>query len=283
MLAIGRLIEQKDHATLLRRVRARARDAPRRAARDPRLGAARRGRRRALAQRLGLDDAVLVPGPGRAARLARARGRLRAHLALGGLRDRAARGDARRRCPSSRRASARSRRSSSTARPGCSPRPATPTALADALSTLLADARSAARARRRPGSARAHERVLGRAHDRADDRRLRASRRVREVSPARARARAGPDAGPRRAALDLVPRPQQPALRRAAAAPRAPRRVPAAPARRARSRAALGFRALRRRRSRSCYRALLGARRAALPRTCSRSTSSSSPAGRAPP
>ena len=51
------------------------------------------------------------------------------------------------------------------------------------------------------------------------------------------------DARPRRSALDLVPRPQQPALRRAAAAPRAARRVPAAPARPRAFRAGVGFRA----------------------------------------
>ena len=50
---------------------------------------------------LDLDDAVTLPGPDRHPRLARARGRLRAHVALGGVRDRAARGDARR--PAGRR------------------------------------------------------------------------------------------------------------------------------------------------------------------------------------
>ena len=61
--------------------------------------------------------------------------------------------------------------------------------------------------------------------------------RVREVN-LRKLAFGSRRARPRRAALDLVPRPQQPALRRAAAAARAARRVPAAPAGRAHSRAA---------------------------------------------
>ena len=75
---------------------------------------------RALVRELGLDGRGRPARPRRDPRLARARGRLRAHLALGGLRHRAARGDARRACRSSRRGSARCPRSSSTARPGCS-------------------------------------------------------------------------------------------------------------------------------------------------------------------
>ena len=94
-LAVGRLIEQKDHATLLRafaRVRATLPDA-----RLAILGSGPlEAETRRLAAELGLEDAVTMPGPDRHPRLARTRRRLRALVALGGVRNRAAGGDARR-------------------------------------------------------------------------------------------------------------------------------------------------------------------------------------------
>ena len=61
MLAIGRLIEQKDHETLAARVRPRARAAP-----DARLAILGWGpleeQTRALAHELGLGEAVVLPG-----------------------------------------------------------------------------------------------------------------------------------------------------------------------------------------------------------------------------
>ena len=73
VLAIGRLIAQKDHATLLRAFARVHAEHPGRAARDPRQRAARGARRARSSRELGLDDAVL---PARALddpRLARAR------------------------------------------------------------------------------------------------------------------------------------------------------------------------------------------------------------------
>ncbi len=88
-----------------RRICPRARSAPRGAPGDPGLGAAREPSARAGAvARAGRHGAR--PGPGRAARLAGARRRLRAHVALGGVRDRSARSDAR---LASRRGDARQR------------------------------------------------------------------------------------------------------------------------------------------------------------------------------
>ena len=78
--------------------------ASRRGARDPRDRPARGRDTRRSSRSSGSTDAVLLPGPARDPRLARARRRLRPHLALGGLRDRPARGDARRASRSSRRA-----------------------------------------------------------------------------------------------------------------------------------------------------------------------------------
>ncbi len=120
-LAVGRLIEQKDHATLLRAF-ARVRETlP-----DARLailgGGPLEAETRALAAELGLADAVVAPGPHRDPRLARARGRLRPHVALGGLRNRPARGDAGRaadrRDARQRRAGGRRGRRDRRARPG---------------------------------------------------------------------------------------------------------------------------------------------------------------------
>ena len=103
LLAVGRLIAQKDHATLAARVRPRARASiPKRGSRSS-AAARSRARRARSSGELGLDGRGLPPRPRRHPRLARARRRLRPHLPLGGLRDRAARGDARRRCRSWRR------------------------------------------------------------------------------------------------------------------------------------------------------------------------------------
>ena len=95
VLAVGRLIEQKDHATLLRAFARVRTTVPQ--ARLAILGSGPlEAETRALVAELGLDDAVHAPGAHRHPRLARARGRLRPHVALGRVRDRAARGDARR-------------------------------------------------------------------------------------------------------------------------------------------------------------------------------------------
>ena len=95
-------------------------------------------------------EGVYLPGPRRRRRgVVPARGAARPPGALGGLRARAARGDARRRSRWSRRGSARSRRSSSTARPACSSRRTTrtrsPTALLDACSPTRRERRRWAR------------------------------------------------------------------------------------------------------------------------------------------
>ncbi len=129
-LAVGRLIAQKDHGTLLRAFAQRARATPRRTTGDPRKRAARGGDALARAGTRARWTCVVAPGPAGATRLARPRGRLRPHLSLGGLRDRAARGDARlapdrgnerERCPGDRRRR-RDRHPRRRGRRGASPR-----------------------------------------------------------------------------------------------------------------------------------------------------------------
>ena len=178
------------------RVRPRPRAASGRAARDPRERPARGERRARSCTSSGSDDAVVLPGRHGDPRLARARGRLRPHLALGGVRDRPARGDARRACRSSRRASAPCRRSSSTARRGSSSARATSTR-SPQRSTSCSPIRTRARASATAGLAASAERVLGRADDRADARRLPAESRLRQQRPFR-RLLTGPQPDPDR-------------------------------------------------------------------------------------
>ena len=223
--------EGSRHAARCLRSRARA-TTPTRGSRSSAGGAWRLRRTRAYT-RLGLDDAVLLPGTGRALGVAR-RGRRSSRTVPAG---RASGSCCSRRCspacPSSRRASARSPRSSSTATTGLLAPAGDAEALAAALSGLLADPQRR-RALGDAGAARAFT-TSSRSREWRSARSTSTSgrRALREVS-LRELAFGAPGAGPDRTALDLVPRPQQPPLRRAAAAPRSPRRLPAAPARRTR-------------------------------------------------
>ena len=135
---VSRLEEQKGVDVAVRAL-ARVREV------EPRGGAGR-PRRRARSARELAGEGVYLPGRvGDVAAWYRAGGAPRPPGALGGLRARGARGDARREAGGRRRGSARSRSSSSTARPGCSSRRTTPAALAEALLAVLGDpARAAA-------------------------------------------------------------------------------------------------------------------------------------------
>ena len=109
-VAIGRLIAQKDHATLLRGFALVRRAASGHAARDPRLGTAR-GADAGAAKELGIEAAVILPGRAEP-RDWLARADVFVHLGLGGIRDRPARGDARRAARVATRVSAVPRSSS---------------------------------------------------------------------------------------------------------------------------------------------------------------------------
>ena len=128
---------------------------------------------KALAAELGVADAVYLAGSvGDVGGLAPARGDARPPGALGGLRPRAARGDARRPADRRERASARSRRSSSTATTGL----LVPAGRRSRASATRSAASSTIRRWRRATATRGLERgadvVLGRDDGRADDRRL---------------------------------------------------------------------------------------------------------------
>ena len=119
LLAVGRLIEQKDHATLLDAFALVHERRP--GARLAILGWGRlEGELKAQRSRLGLDEAVLLPGRVEPAAWLRAGRHLRPHIEVGGLRDRAARSDARRLAGRRDTGSAPSPRSWSTAARACS-------------------------------------------------------------------------------------------------------------------------------------------------------------------
>ena len=201
MLAIGRLIEQKDHATLLRAF-ARV-TTPACPTRGWRFSAGGRSRRetRALANELGLADAV----PCRDGVEPSTTGSRAPTCSLTPRAGRGSGSSCSRRCSpacrSSRRASAPCPRSSPTARPGILVRAGRRRGVRGGTRLRSSRTPTARRALGDAGYGRARARVLRRAHGRRDARRSIGERRaVREITLRRARSPA-PIPTPDRVAL----------------------------------------------------------------------------------